>query len=215
MGLEKIKTIGYCYIKPFGRHKMAIDFVGKIEKVGGLERIEKIDGKYFYENIEFIKNVMGILPEDEIINFTKEYGFSMFNNSVYIKSTEKNDFLADGEIELGIIYGFGNSRDSIKEIIKTYFIEEQLNKKFYPLFEGYPGDIVFYSLEKETFGKIYYWHHESEIGKDTFLIKKSFKELINNLHNIKEETISMEKKPVIIKAEYSNDLLNMLKEFKK
>jgi hypothetical protein len=194
---------------------MAIDFVEKIEKVGGLERIEKIDGKYFYENIEFIKNIMGILPEGEIINFTKEYGFSMFNNSVYIKSTEKNDFLTDGEIELGIIYGFGNSRNSIKEIIEIYFIEEQLNKKFYPLFEGYPGDIVFYSLEKETFGKIYYWHHESEIGGDIFLVKNSFKELINNLHNTKEETTSMEKKPVIIKAEYSNDLLNILKEFKK
>jgi hypothetical protein len=125
---------------------------------------------------------MGVLPEDEIINFAKEYGFSMFNNSIYIKSMEKNDFLVDGEIELGIIYGFGNSINSIKWIIETYFKEEQLNKRFYPLFEGYPGDIIFYSLEKETFGKIYYWHHESDIGDDIMLIKNSFKDFFNGLH---------------------------------
>jgi hypothetical protein len=167
-----------------------MDFAEKIEKMGGVEWLEYFDKKYMPENIKFIKNIMGVLPDDKIINFTKEYGFSMFNNSVYIKSKEKNDFLVDGEIELGIIYGFGNSRNSIKEVIKTYFIEEQLRKKFYPLFEGYPGDIIFYSLEKETFGKIYYWHHESEPGEDILLIQNSFTDFFNKLYfdEEKEET---------------------------
>jgi hypothetical protein len=157
-----------------------MDFTGKIKKMGGVEQLEDFDEKYIQENIKYIKNIMGVLPDDKIINFTKEYGFSMFNNNVYIKSKEKNDFLVDGEIALGIIYGFGNSRHSVKEVIKTYFIEEQLRKKFYPLFEGYPGDIIFYSLEKETFGKIYYWHHESEPGEDILLIKNSFNKLYFN-----------------------------------
>jgi hypothetical protein len=164
-----------------------VDFTGKIEEMGGLERIEDFDEKYIQENIQCIKNIMGILPNDEIINFTKEYGFSLFNNTVYIKSKEKNDFLVDGKIELGIIYRFGNSRNSVKEIIQTYFIEEQLNKKFYPLFEGYPGDIIFYSLEKETFGKIYYWHHESEQGEDIVLIKNTFDDFFNKLYFVEEK----------------------------
>lgn len=170
---------------------MAINFVSEIEKLGGVEHIEDFDEKYIQENIEYIKSIMGILPEDEIIDFTKKYGFSKFNNNVYIKSNERNDFLDSGEIELGIIYGFGYSRNSVKKIIKTYFIDEQLNKKFYPLFEGYPGDIIFYSLEKETFGKIYYWHHESETGKDVLLIKNSFKDFFNKLY-FKEEKEEME-----------------------
>jgi hypothetical protein len=195
---------------------MTIDFTGKVKTLGGVEHIEESDKKYVQENIEYVENIMGILPEDEILKFTEEYGFSMFNNNVYIKSKEKNDFLADGEIELGIIYGFGESRNSIKEIIKTYFKEEQLNKKFYPLFEGYPGDIIFYSLEKETFGKMYYWHHESEIEKDIILIKNSFEELIKDIYFIKEEAKNKsDNGPKIISASYSDDLLNKLKNFKK
>ena len=170
---------------------MAVSFMGKIKKLGGVERIEEMDEKYIQENNEYVKNIMGVLPEDAIINFLKEYGFSMFNNNVCIKSDEKNDFLLDGTIELGIIYGFGRNRNSVEEIVKTYYIEEQINQRFYPLFEGYPGDIVFYSLEKETFGKIYYWHHESERGKDILLIKKSFNEFFNKLY-FEEEKVKIE-----------------------
>jgi hypothetical protein len=172
---------------------MAINFSDKIKKLGGIERIAETDENDIQDNIEYTKNIMMVLPEDEIINFTKEYGFSMFKNEVLIKSNEKNYFLKNGKIELGIIYGFGKSNDSVKEIIETYYIEEQLNKKFYPLFEGYPGDIIFYSLEKETFGKIYYWHHESEPGKDILLIKNTFEEFINGLYSkkIKEEKLKI------------------------
>jgi hypothetical protein len=149
-----------------------------------------------------------------IINFTKEYGFSMFTNNVYIKSIKKNYFLNDGEVKPGIIWGFGESRNSVKEIVETYFIEEQLNKNFYPLFEGYPGDIIFYSLEKETFGKIYYWHHDSEIGKDTLLIKNSFNEFIDKLY-LKEDDNTETSKTKIISVHYSAEFLKMVEEFKK
>jgi hypothetical protein len=196
---------------------MGIDFAAKIKEIGGVHFIEESNEKYIQENIEYIKNIMKIFPEDEIINFTKEYGFSMFNNNVYINSNEKNDFLVDGKIELGIVYGFGESRNSIKEIIKTYFKEEQLNKIFYPLFEGYPGDIIFYSLEKETFGKIYYWHHESEIGKDIVLVKNSFEELMKNIYFIEEESEKeiSDKEPKIISVNLSEDLINKLKNYNK
>jgi hypothetical protein len=77
---------------------MIIDFVEKIKKLGGIDHIEEAEIK---ENIEYIKNIMGILPDNEIINFTKEYGFSMFNNNVYVKPVEKNYFLNDGKIKPG------------------------------------------------------------------------------------------------------------------
>lgn len=58
--------------------------------------------------------------------------------------------------------------------------------------EGYPGDIIFYSLEKSVFGKIYYWHHESDIGKDILLIANSFIDFIKGLNCEIEEEKFME-----------------------
>jgi hypothetical protein len=50
------------------------------------------------------------------------------------------------------------------------------------LFEGYPGDVIFYSLESNTKGKIFYWHHEADIGVDTWLIANSFTEFMEKLY---------------------------------
>jgi len=193
---------------------MSINFAGIIKKLGGVDYIEKTKEIFVKNNIEFVNNIMGKIPDAEIINFTKKYGFSMFNNSVCVKADEKNDFLDDGEIELGIIYGFGENENSIKDVIKTYYKEEQLYKKFYPLFEGYPGDIIFYSLEKETFGNIYYWHHESEIGNDIILIKNSFMDFFDGLYFVEDNVNEETTEPKIVGMNLSNDLLKSLKEYK-
>lgn len=130
--------------------------------------------------------MIGIIPEKQVIDFIESYGFSTFKNSVMVKTIEKSSFLSSGEIELGLIFGFGDGTDSIKDVIDTYSTKEQLNWKFFPLFEGYPGDIIFYSLEPETKGKIYYWHHEGDINADKSLIANSFEEF-KNLYLRQEE----------------------------
>ncbi|AMP99847.1 hypothetical protein AY601_2973 [Pedobacter cryoconitis] len=160
-----------------------IEIHQKIKSLGDIIFRKKREERHnTHHTLEFIKSVMDALPEQRVIDFIKEYGFSTFKNYVMIKSFEKSSFLSSGEIKLGLIFGFGDGTDSVKDAIDTYFIEEQLNWKFFPLFEGYPGDIIFYSLEPETRGKIYYWHHEGDINADKSLIANSFEEFINNLY---------------------------------
>lgn len=166
---------------------MLVNFKEKIRKLGGVERVEEMDKEHARENNEYIKTTMGALPEDEVIDFIKEYGLSTFNNSVYISPKEKSEFLTDDKIKLGMIYGFGHTKKGVKEIIRTYYREEQLNKRFYPLFEGFPGDIIFFSLEPATHGKIYYWHHKAEPGNNIQLIKDTFNVFIASLYTENEK----------------------------
>lgn len=171
-----------------------IDIHQKIKSLGDIIFREERERHNAHYTLEFIKSVMDALPEQRVIDFIKEYGFSTFKNYVMIKPIEKSSFLSSGEIELGLIFGFGDETDSVKDAIDTYFIEEQLNWKFFPLFEGYPGDIIFYSLEPETKGKIYYWHHEGDINADKSLIANSFEEFINNLY-LRQEDEEEEEQP--------------------
>lgn len=163
----------------------------KIIELGGITYLEKSENEI--ENyLVHIEKTMNSLPEKQVIDFSRKYGFSIFKNKVSIKSVERSSFINNGKIDLGIIYGFGKYKNNIKKIIETYYIEEQINYKFYPICEGHPGDIIFYSLEKNTFGKIYYWHHESDISKDILLIANSFMDFIEGLNCEIEEEKFME-----------------------
>lgn len=137
-----------------------------------------------------MEDIMGDIPDTETLEFIKEFGFSIFNNHIMIKSIDKSQFLSTGEIEIGLIFGFGKGTDSISSTIEKYNSPDQINSKFFPLFEGYPGDIIFYSLEAFTKGQIYYWHHEADINTDKTLIAKSFKEFINKLY-VKDEEMEV------------------------
>ena len=175
----------------------------KIATLGGIQNIYPNN----YHDIDIskhlinIKNTMHDLPQKEIIDFSKLYGFSAFKRQVYINAIENSTFLEDGKVEVGTIYGFGGESYSVIDIINKYYKEDQLNYSFYPIIEGYPGDIVFYSLKKETFGMIFYWHHESNIGDDITLISNSFSEFINNLYydedDIKSEALSYDELIVV------------------
>ena len=192
---------------------MSIDFAGKIKKLGGIENIEKMNSRFIQSNIVYISKIMGILPDAEILKFTEDFGFCMFNKNICINSNERNEFLKDGKIELGIIFGFGESNNSVKNIVKTYFKKEQINEKFYPLFEGYHGDIIFYSLENEKFGKIYYWHHESSIDEKKVLVENSFEHFFKKLYIVEDNSNkTLEQK--IISVSYTDDFKKMVEEYK-
>lgn len=155
----------------------------KIKSLGGVKPLLKTEMNNNADNdIETIIDIMNDIPEIQVVNFIKEYGFSLFKNHVMIKPIDKSRFLSSGEIELGLIFGFGKGTNGISSAIEKYYSEDQINNKFFPLFEGYPGDIVFYSLEPSTKGEIYYWHHEADINDDKLLITKSFEEFISNLY---------------------------------
>jgi hypothetical protein len=64
----------------------------KINELGNMKYMEKNHEYNIQSNIEFIKRTMGNLPENNIIEFSQKYGFSMFNNCVCINSLGKNAF---------------------------------------------------------------------------------------------------------------------------
>lgn len=129
---------------------------------------------------------MGKIPDIEIKEFISKFGNSRFIKDVYAKINIKSGFLQSREIEIGAIFGWDGSKKSRPSIINQYFSPDQITVAFFPLFEGYPGDIIYYSLEEDSYGKIYYWYHESD-NDDYFLA--------NTLHDffIKVEDDSDEK----------------------
>lgn len=152
-----------------------------IEKLGGIKTINK-DASTNEEIIAFVKKTMGCLPENVVIDFSMLYGNSVFNKQVVIESIHQSRFLSDGIVEIGLIFGMGTYKYNVEQIIRMYYVDEQIKSKFYPICEGYPGDIIYYSLEEGSFGQILYWHHESVEGQDTFLISNSFNEFLEGLY---------------------------------
>ena len=151
-----------------------------VKKLGGVHRFAN-DNSDYERTMEFVENKMGSIPERMVVDFSLQYGNSVFNNQIVIKSNCQSIFLSDRLVELGLIFGFGSYKRNIMQIIQTYYINEQINSRFYPICEGYPGDIIYYSLEKESYGHIFYWHHEAIEELDRFLISDSFYNFLNGL----------------------------------
>ena len=94
---------------------------------------------------------------------------------------------------VGRFFGFGDGKNSINNIIKTYGIPEQISIRFFPLCDGVSGDIFLYSLEEKSFGKIYYWYHEGDIGNDLFLVADNFTAFIDGLQQIISKPVEKSK----------------------
>lgn len=157
----------------------------KIKTLGGVQFTEESSkdelGESKIETLEEVKHVMGTLPSDDVIDFITEFGNSRFEKNVAVKSLNTCAFLSSSNIELGDIFGWLDGHSAVLNVIETYYQQDQLNRKFFPLFEGYPGDIIYYSLEKSNLGCIYYWHHESDMDAADTLIAESFEALIETL----------------------------------
>ncbi|MCW3167040.1 SMI1/KNR4 family protein [Chryseobacterium sp. 09-1422] len=170
----------------------------KIENLGGVKYLNIEDLESLQdEGLSFVKKIMGNIPESEIIEFTSKFGNSRFIKDVFAKSVNKLGFLQSGKIEIGTIFGWGQSRKSIESIINQYCSTDQIIVKFFPIFDGYPGDIIYYSLEKNSFGKIYYWHHGSDIEEKDIFIASTLDEFIDTFfiddeNDINEKPLSNE-----------------------
>lgn len=159
-----------------------MDIFEKITRLGGVKQSGKrpvtSDLPAFRETIA---NIMGNLPEEDVLSFASAFGFTSFNKNVVSPVIEHSSFLKSGTVDIGMLFGIGQQRNSVLSIIDTYFFPEQIRHHFFPICAGYPGDIIFYSLEKETFGKIYYWHHESPASAAPGLVAHSFDSFLAGL----------------------------------
>lgn len=165
----------------------------KIEDLEGVKYLKDQNSESLQdEGLSFVKKTMGNIPDSEIAEFISKFGNSRFTKDVFAKNSSKSEFLQSREIEIGTIFGWGQSSKSIESIIDQYYSTDQINLKFFPLFEGYPGDIIYYSLEENSFSKIYYWHHESDIDEGNILIADTLQDFIDTFF-IKYENDVVEK----------------------
>jgi len=168
----------------------------KIDDLGGVKYLKSQNSESSHdEGLSFVKKAMGNVPENEVSEFVSKFGNSRFTKDVFGKNSNKSGFLQSGKVEIGTIFGWGKSSKSIESIIDQYYSVDQINLKFFPLFEGYPGDIIYYSLEENSLGKIYYWHHESDIDEEDILIADSFYHFIDTFYieyedNVDEKPLS-------------------------
>ena len=134
-----------------------------------------------------------------LIDFSLKYGFSFFANEVELtKSIELPPIVTQDNpgIPIGMIYGFGETKNSIKYLRDNYSNSDFLNQEFFPICDGVAGDIIFYSLQENNFGKIYYWFHEGDYESDKYLISNNFEEFLKNLV-VKKSEIKSSKKDVV------------------
>ncbi|ATV51959.1 SMI1/KNR4 family protein [Prevotella intermedia] len=154
--------------------------------------------------LDTVKDLMGKLPNKDLLDFIYKYGFAYFNVEMVVAPMEKHGHSKD--FIVGPILGFGNTPISIEKNIRMFYSEDQIGMKFFPICEGASGDLIIYSLEQKSFGKVYYWSHDSAIGNDTSLIGESFNDFINRIKVKQEEKDNKE----IIKVKYSSRLLKLI-----
>ena len=162
-----------------------------------IHKIQELDGfAYSFEKdrqFEFtesmigdVEKTLGTLPEKGVLDFVNQYGFGYFTGEVGIIPIELPPVVnkEDPVCPVCRFFGFGDGKNAINNIIKTYSILEQISIRFFPLCDGVSGDIFLYSLEEKSFGKIYYWYHEGDIGNDLFLVAENFTAFIDGLQQI-------------------------------
>lgn len=156
--------------------------------------------------LDTVKDRMGRLPATDLLDFVSEYGFASFNTDMIVTPMEKQEH--SDYFVVGPFLGFGNTAVSIEKSIGMFYSEEQIGMKFFPICEGVSGDLIIYSLEEQSFGKVYYWSHDSAIGDDTFLIVESFDDFIGRIEARKEEKDDRE----VVGVKYSPRLLKLINE---
>ncbi|GGH56879.1 hypothetical protein HNQ91_000096 [Filimonas zeae] len=138
--------------------------------------------------LDEVQRRMQALPEEEVIDFITTYGGSVFHSEVLIPVEDKPEFLS-GNVPVKAVIGF-TSQPSVVDYMNRYHNEYQLAVRFFPLFEGVNGDVIFYSLESHTMGAIYYWHNQgADSAGDLLFLARTFAGFIAALYSHKEEEI--------------------------
>jgi len=171
--------------------------IHKIKELGGFAYSSEKDGQFELTEsmIDGVEKTLGILPEKRLLDFVSQYGFGYFTGEVGIIPTKLPPVVTkeDPVCPVGRFFGFGDGKNSISNIIKTYSIPEQISIRCFPLCYGVSGDIFLYSLEEKSFGKIYYWYHEGDIGNDLFLVAENFTAFIDGLQQIISKPVEKSK----------------------
>lgn len=139
---------------------------------------------------------------------SEKYGSFSFENPILVKSIDEIPVADRGFVSVDRFY---DRDDSISTQLEY---TDQLPSMMMPIFDGEPGDFICISLQKDNYGKIFYWHHEGFVDQDIYLLANTFEEFILKLEidNEDDSKSNDSESPKIIKATYSQKFLDMLKK---
>jgi SMI1-KNR4 cell-wall len=131
--------------------------------------------------------------------FSEKYGFSNFCQDVLFYSINQLPISNNHYSTIGIFFGWGSSEYSLVSVNKNKY--GQIPDNLFAIAEGAAGDFICIEINNNKQNKIYYWHHESPIGKDLFLVSENFEDFILNI----EKSKSSDNKNLGIEEEWVSD----------
>lgn len=168
----------------------------KIDDIGGIsdtwpEVRQKLDESDILQRIQQLEERFGCQLPTSYIAIQRHYGTFTFAKTVRAMCIESRQGFADeqgqGHIQMGYFYGLEDQPNSVFAFSDSNIPD--FPDAFLPIFDGYPGDFVLLSLNKDTFGKIYYFYHEAYEGEELFLVSASLDELIMGLQVVEDEVV--------------------------
>ncbi|RFS17164.1 SMI1/KNR4 family protein [Emticicia sp. C21] len=129
---------------------------------------------------EILSNYFKADIPQELVIFSKAFGAFSFRNGIAAKGIKDNRIgHTNGWVPVNYFVSISGNTNTILHLYTDY--KDQLSRKFLPFCEGTSGDLIGISLKKKEFGKIYYWFHESKVGKEYILMANSFYEFLQTL----------------------------------
>lgn len=170
----------------------------KIESLGGVDYINrKKSGKLRDKIMDAEK------PPAAVVALIDQFGYAMFNETIGCKTITKIPVAGKKWTEIGVIFGWGNDESGVRSNLEN-LKDEDNGEGYFPLAEGYPGDMICISLKGKNKGKIFYWCHDEG---EFYTIAKSFKEFVMSWEKEKEEKKKKgQKEPTLISAWFADDL---------
>ena len=129
--------------------------------------------KYGENRLNDVEREFTITLPNEYRSFLSNYGNFIVNEDYYYRAMEPSPWSPqDGFESVDFFYGLDNDKKDLKYNIRQY--RDQINENVIPIASS-PGDNqICIGVKGDYEGKIYFWDHESEGGKDLYLIAPSF-----------------------------------------
>lgn len=152
-----------------------MSYINEIDRLGGLEKLRPSRNTNLnIEDIRILEKDLGTELPGDLSDFLMNYGISHFSNEItfdpisrdseYIHHPDSGqpNFFFEGS-GISVFHGRDREETSAHDIFwnaKNY--KDRMPPQFLPFASDGMGNQIVISLHKETYGRIYFWDHETE-----------------------------------------------------
>lgn len=150
-------------------------YLENVNRLGGIRKMYlPSDTKLNTEDVKQLeKQAGGILPKS-FSEFISRFGICSFNEEIEFKSFSNDaEFIHDDEAGLpnftfesstvSVFYGIDPEEDKTYDIFENLkLFKDRIPDAFLPFATDGMGNQILISLNKDNYGRIYFWDHEAE-----------------------------------------------------